>query len=86
MPQQRKPISPIERVRRCFYKKASAAFLYIDAIHGKPVKVSREELKALKRLYLEASADLAEAKRVAYCSDNKEAIIGTLPASSGPVP
>lgn len=76
MPQPSKPISPIERVRRCFLRKASAAFLYIDAIHGKPVKVSRDELKTYKRLYQEASEDLAKAKKAAYCSDNKEAIIG----------
>ena len=76
MTQPRKPVNPIERVRRCFLKKASAAFLYIDAIHGVPNKVSREELKALRRQYTIASDDLQAAKRDAYCRDNKEAIIG----------
>ena len=50
--------------------------MYIDAIHGVPNKVSREELAALRRQYKMASADLQAAKRDAYCRDNKEAIIG----------
>ena len=76
MTQLHKPISPMERVRRCFLKKASAAFLYIDAIQGVPTKVSCEELKALRKQYKIASDDLQAAKRDAYCCDNKEAIIG----------